>query len=174
MFIATREMDAPTLDVDVVLAIPERPDAVRIAAPVHLTGTVTRDRGRFRFGGRVAGQVELTCARCDRPMVLPVDETFLLVYGRQPVGTDDERHEIMLHEDDFTAAEVDAQGRIDLLALAREQLELAVPMKPLCRPDCRGLCPTCGADRNAEPCACPSAPDAGSGPLGADLRHSSH
>ena len=106
MFIATRDLDAPTLDVDVVLPIPERPDAVRIAAPVHLTGTVRREQGRFRFAGRVAGQVDLTCARCDRPMVLPVDEAFLLVYGRQPVGADDERHEIMLHEDDFTAAEL--------------------------------------------------------------------
>ena len=107
-------------------------------------------------------------------MVLPVDEAFLLVYGRQPVGADDEGHEIMLHEDDFTAAELDPDGRIDLVALAREQLELAVPMKPICRPDCRGLCPTCGADRNSEPCACAAPPDAGVGPLGAALRRSTH
>lgn len=174
MFIATREMDAPTLEVDVVLPIPERPDAVRIAAPVQLSGTVTREQGRFRFGGRVAGQVELNCARCDRPMILPVDEAFLLVYGRQPVGADDEGHEVMLHEEDFMAAELDAEGRIDLIELAREQLELAVPMKPICRPDCRGLCPLCGADRNSEPCGCPAAPDPGAGLLGAVLRRSTH
>ncbi len=35
-----------------------------------------------------------------------------------------------------------------------EQLELNIPMKPLCRPDCKGLCPTCGADRNETACSC--------------------
>jgi uncharacterized protein len=45
--------------------------------------------------------------------------------------------------------------RIDLAPLAREALLLELPLAPLCRDDCRGLCPTCGADRNAGPCACP-------------------
>lgn len=174
MFIATREMDAPTLDVDVSLPLADRDDAVRCAAPVRLTGTVRREQGRYRFGGRVTGQVELACARCDRPMVLAVDEAFLLVYGRQPVAVDEERHEVMLHEEDFTAAELDPEGRIDLMALAREQLELAIPMKPICRPDCRGLCTTCGADRNAEPCGCPATPDAGGTRLAALLRRPTH
>ncbi len=38
--------------------------------------------------------------------------------------------------------------------LLLEQLQLNVPMKPLCRPDCQGLCPTCGADRNEDACSC--------------------
>jgi uncharacterized protein len=46
---------------------------------------------------------------------------------------------------------------IDLEPLAREALVLALPMAPLCRPDCAGLCPTCGADLNRGPCACPPA-----------------
>ncbi len=37
---------------------------------------------------------------------------------------------------------------------ARQELEMAVPFGPLCRPDCRGLCPRCGANLNAGPCAC--------------------
>lgn len=46
---------------------------------------------------------------------------------------------------------------IDLEPLARETVVLALPLAPLCRPDCAGLCPTCGADLNAGPCPCPPA-----------------
>ncbi|MGH9279835.1 MAG: YceD family protein [Acidimicrobiales bacterium] len=44
--------------------------------------------------------------------------------------------------------------RIDLAPLAKEALLLELPLAPLCREDCAGLCPTCGADRNVAPCAC--------------------
>jgi uncharacterized protein len=43
---------------------------------------------------------------------------------------------------------------IDLGEVMREQFFLALPMKPLCRPDCRGLCPVCGKNRNIEQCEC--------------------
>ena len=49
-----------------------------------------------------------------------------------------------------------AGDHIDLEPLAREALVPGLPMAPLCRPDCAGLCPTCGADRNAGPCGCPA------------------
>jgi uncharacterized protein len=45
--------------------------------------------------------------------------------------------------------------RLDLGDVIREQLFLAAPLSRLCRPDCRGLCPTCGANRNQTACACP-------------------
>ena len=48
-----------------------------------------------------------------------------------------------------------------------EQLQLNIPMKPLCRPDCAGLCPTCGADLNLGPCGCPTG---GSDPRWAGLQ----
>ncbi|MBZ0251760.1 MAG: DUF177 domain-containing protein, partial [Candidatus Methylomirabilis sp.] len=44
--------------------------------------------------------------------------------------------------------------KIDLTALLDEQLSLNAPIQPLCRPDCRGLCPVCGADLNTIPCSC--------------------
>ena len=44
--------------------------------------------------------------------------------------------------------------QIDLSTCVREELALAVPRYPLCRDDCAGLCPRCGADLNAGPCAC--------------------
>lgn len=51
---------------------------------------------------------------------------------------------------------------LDLEPLARDAVLLSLPLAPLCRPDCAGLCPTCGADLNAGPCRCP--------PAGADPR----
>ncbi len=51
-----------------------------------------------------------------------------------------------------------AGDRIDLGPMAREALLLDLPLAPLCREGCAGLCPTCGADLNAGPCGCPPAP----------------
>src|SRR5262249_4155699 len=50
-----------------------------------------------------------------------------------------------------------AGEQLDLRALVRDALLLELPLAPLCRPDCRGLCPTCGADLNEGDCACPKA-----------------
>ncbi|HWW54717.1 MAG TPA: DUF177 domain-containing protein [Acidimicrobiales bacterium] len=45
-------------------------------------------------------------------------------------------------------------NQLDLEPVVREAVVLELPLAPLCRPDCLGLCPTCGADLNAGPCAC--------------------
>jgi uncharacterized protein len=47
--------------------------------------------------------------------------------------------------------------QLDLRPLVNDALLLALPLAPLCRPDCAGLCPTCGNDRNLEPCGCAQA-----------------
>ncbi|MFM7045812.1 MAG: YceD family protein [Ilumatobacteraceae bacterium] len=53
----------------------------------------------------------------------------------------------------------DLEGdQFDLAAMVREIVLLDVPSTPLCRPDCAGLCPTCGANRNDEACGCAEAP----------------
>lgn len=56
-----------------------------------------------------------------------------------------------LEEEDFTTQFFSGE-EIDLAPLLREMVILAIPIKPLCKPDCRGLCPVCGADRNHERC----------------------
>ena len=61
-------------------------------------------------------------------------------------------------ETELTAGDLDVVWYEDFVVpfdpLVEEQLQLELPMKPLCRPDCRGLCPRCGADRNSAPCDC--------------------
>jgi uncharacterized protein len=55
--------------------------------------------------------------------------------------------------------------QIDLNVLLETETTLGLPMKPLCREGCRGLCPTCGASRNAAPCGCAPVADPRWSPL---------
>ena len=87
----------------------------------------------------------------DEPFTMPVDQTFDLRYQPHTVNTGEGERE--LEEDDLTTAFYE-HDEIDLDHLMREQFHLALPMKPLCREDCKGLCPRCGANRNTTTCTC--------------------
>ena len=92
--------------------------------------------------GAVASQLRLECVRClepfDFPVVLELEEIFRLAPAKA-------------HPSSYLVGE---DGWIDLAPLLREQAWVDIPMKPLCRPDCKGLCPHCGANLNIEPCTC--------------------
>ena len=55
---------------------------------------------------------------------------------------------------DDLETDVYQHGQLDLTALLETETSLALPMKPLCREGCRGLCPVCGGNRNVTACAC--------------------
>jgi uncharacterized protein len=67
-------------------------------------------------------------------------------------------------ETELTSSDLDVVWYEDFVVpfdpLVEELLQLEIPLKPLCRPDCRGLCPRCGADRNTTPCDCREEGDA--------------
>jgi uncharacterized protein len=130
----------------------------RVTAPVDLRMVIHKDRDRFRLIGRVRTELELACSRCLEPFSMPIDREFDLRY--LPAGSaeqggnaddDDEGNEV---EDDDVAMTFYRDEQIDLNELLREQFYLALPMKPLCRDDCQGLCPQCGTNRNTAPCDC--------------------
>ena len=77
----------------------------------------------------------------------------------EPTETGEEAESHRLEEDDFGVIRV-VGDEVDTEPLVAEQVLLALPMKPLCKAECAGLCPTCGADRNVEPCQCAPAADA--------------
>jgi DUF177 domain-containing protein len=96
---------------------------------------------------RLRARLELTCVRCLDPYETPVDLPFeLILTGEPPPEADDA-------PDPATFYPIQ-DGIADLLAIAREQLYLALPLKPICAPTCRGLCPTCGVNRNRLECGC--------------------
>jgi len=82
------------------------------------------------------------CRRCLAPIATTADVEVDEMYQRQPTNPDAYRLE---------------GDQLDLRQMVRDTLLLAVPDAPLCRPDCRGLCPRCGADLNAGPCGCGTA-----------------
>jgi uncharacterized protein len=122
----------------------------RVIEAVDLRFTVFKDGDRFRLTGTVASLLELDCSRCLEAFRLPVDATFDLRYLPQSANTGEEREVADEHlSDAFYRDDV-----IDLRQLVEEQFYLALPMKPLCRDDCRGLCPACGANLNTGACEC--------------------
>ena len=123
----------------------------RVAAPVSLTFDIFKDKQQFRLVGRVETTLELPCSRCLEPFTLPVEQTFDLRYQPHAVNAGEGEREI--EEDDLTTAFYE-DDEIDLGQLMREQFFLALPMKPLCADDCKGLCPMCGTNLNRGACGC--------------------
>ncbi len=105
----------------------------------------------IRLQGKLDTSLEVACARCLEPVVHQVSRSFDLLY--RPLGTDAGRDELSV-----TDAEAEIgyyQGEALLLEDAlREQVLLAVPLKTICREDCKGLCPHCGKNLNESACSC--------------------
>ena len=112
----------------------------------------------IRLVGEFATQVEQACARCLEPVVENVKRSFDLLY--RPQGVDRRGDEAAIHEPDTEIGYYAGEGVL-LEDVMREQVLLAVPLRALCREDCKGLCPQCGQNLNAGPCNCaPPPPDA--------------
>lgn len=103
--------------------------AAPLAGPVAIELDFSIGSSRVLLSGQFAGRWKLECSRCLADFEAPYRGVLEETYG--------------LDEGDIDAAEEIRQG-----------LFLALPPKPLCRPDCRGLCPSCGKNLNEGPCGC--------------------
>jgi len=111
---------------------------------------VERDGETVSVAGRFETTARLSCSRCLDAIVTHVEPTVDLQFMPAPSG----RHaQTELGRDDL---EVDFYHAdiLDVGELLRSETDLALPMKPLCRPDCRGLCPVCGGNKNVTECRC--------------------
>jgi uncharacterized protein len=137
-------------------------DEFSVIGPVRVTGSLTRAGDRFRLRGRIGATLQLACGRCLTPFPQRVDTDIDLTYvpvqppagtsakDAKPRGTDEE---VELQDEDLNTSYYHDHV-LDLGEMLREQFYLALPMRPLCRPDCQGLCPSCGIDRNVDTCQC--------------------
>ncbi|MGA2218632.1 MAG: DUF177 domain-containing protein [Terracidiphilus sp.] len=109
----------------------------------------------IRLRGNFQGKFEIPCARCVEAVNVPLGAEFDLIF--RPAEADSEAPERSI-----TAPETEIgyyQGDSLLLEdVLREQVLLALPVRTLCKPDCRGLCPRCGQNRNSQPCNCEEGP----------------
>jgi uncharacterized protein len=145
-----RSLEHQAVTVDDVLS-PDDPvwqeDDPKPAAPIHVTGRLsTAGAGRYYWHGHLEGDVTMECRRC-------LEDARAHVTGDEHVifaDADDEE------TDDPDVYRLAPQAQeIDLRPVVREQWLLAVPAYVLCREDCQGLCPSCGADLNLGNCDCP-------------------
>ena len=98
------------------------------------------------FAGSLAGEAEGTCARCLEAYRFPVDQSMRVVLApRATAGAET--------DDDLGYGFFDGE-EIDVTGLVVEHAILGLPTVPICREDCRGLCPQCGTNRNVRPCTC--------------------
>lgn len=126
-------------------------DTFLVQAPVRLAFEIFKDGAQFHLVGRLQSTLSLACGRCLEDIALPVDLPFDLLY--LPHTHNAGEGEVEVEDDDLTTAFYEGE-QIDLGQLVLEQFYLAVPMKPLCRESCRGLCPECGTNLNTGACSC--------------------
>ncbi|MGH9484991.1 MAG: YceD family protein [Terriglobales bacterium] len=127
-----------------------------ITGELRFEGKATLVGEGMRLQGHVRGDISPSCSRCLEPIPMTVDRDVDLLY--EPEALIGDSAEVEIHPADTEVAFFSGKG-VDLEEVAREQILLALPMQPLCMPNCRGLCPRCGANLNQGACACAPAAD---------------
>lgn len=124
------------------------------ATPFTATLTILPGSGgSFHVTGKVSASAELECSRCLKRFTFLVQDAAmefdLLPEGTLQQGAEHELGRAELDSEFYQGDEIEPKDYI------REQVLLALPMVPVHREDCKGLCPVCGADRNERECGCP-------------------
>jgi uncharacterized protein len=138
-------------------AIAEFGLSCRIVEPVRVRMLVFPQNQGILFRGRFSGTVILPCVLCTEDSLIVLEQSFdsFEPFPAGPLLPEGEDAP-PAHEVDGAVVRLTQRGGYELnpAALAWEEFSLALPVNPLCREDCKGLCPVCGANRNLEPCSC--------------------
>ncbi len=154
MFIEIESLKPEPLHVQHVFGIGElqfRHDDASLEKPVAVDFLLTHKGLDLHAEGTVRTAVRYQCSRCLKEFSRALDASFDLFYLPQPDWKKDE--EIELKYEEMEVGYYDGI-RLDVDLMVLEQIELSMPMKFVCREACRGLCPSCGMDRNEGPCSC--------------------
>ncbi|HEX6098632.1 MAG TPA: DUF177 domain-containing protein [Thermoanaerobaculia bacterium] len=103
--------------------------------------------------GTVSFTADLNCSRCAEPYPIANTSTFHVRFRPRPEASE-ENEEVEITDKEELDVEFYSAREIALRDLALEQIQLSLPMKPLCDESCLGLCPTCGVNRTRESCSC--------------------
>lgn len=162
MFIAIKDLEENPIDFNEQYApgaIDLGPDLVQ-TKPLRAAGRaqlVEEHHGKhekiqdIRLAGNLSTSLELLCARCLEPLAHEIVHQFDLLY--RPLGTDAGKEEISVTSAEAEVGYYQGEGLL-LEDTLREQVLLCVPLKAICREDCKGLCPHCGANLNQQQCSC--------------------
>ena len=124
-------------------------DVVPAPEGLALTGRIDRSGESYLLRGDLRGKLVTPCGRCLEPAVVELDIPVIVSYEERDEDADGE-------DDDDEDGDVRAfsGGEIDLAPELRDEILLALPIGPLCRQDCAGICSVCGGNRNVTPCDC--------------------
>ena len=155
MFIEIEDLKQEPLHVRHVFPVGEikfsHEDAA-LSEPVAVDFVLTHQDRDLRVDGRLETGIRFRCSLCTKEFSKTFSSTFDLTYLPQPEWVN-EGAEIELKYEDMEIAYYDGIA-LDVNLMVLEQIELAMPMKFVCREDCRGLCCKCGADLNEGSCRC--------------------
>jgi uncharacterized protein len=113
---------------------------------------LTAESGDLWAEGLYTAEGEAPCDRCSEPVAVRFAKAFrslLVPKAREPAGTS----QAELREEDLDVGYYDGRG-LEVNDIFWEQVALELPLKVICSEECRGICPSCGANRNREPCSC--------------------
>ena len=123
----------------------------RAECRAEVTGTIVPRGGRLLLAARIEGSIHLDCSRCLGEFDLTLSTGFDLLFHREErAGLPDG-----VEEEDFVLLTDSIESRYDIFPRVREAVLLELPIRFLCREDCRGLCSSCGANLNEGACGCP-------------------
>jgi uncharacterized protein len=109
----------------------------------------------IRLKGSFEGSFEAPCARCIEPVRMVLAGEFDLLFRPPGVDATGAEHAISTPETEIGYYE---NGGLTLEDVLREQVLLSLPARTVCQPDCKGLCPRCGQNRNETACSCDQGP----------------
>ena len=114
-----------------------------------LSGRIDRSGESYLLRGDLRGQLVTPCGRCLEPATVDLDVPVIVSYEET-----DEDEEADAEEEADGEVRAFSGGEIDLAPVLRDEILLAMPIGPLCNPDCAGICSVCGGNRNVKPCDC--------------------
>ena len=129
-------------------------DCICLGQPTVKIFLAKKNLNRVLLQGLIVAKCQVNCDRCLEPFELPLTINFNLYLECLP---DDDPY---WQQEDHVCAKSEMEviylrePVIDLFSILRQQVLLAIPVKKLCKAECLGICPQCGADLNKSPCAC--------------------
>ena len=154
MFIAVKELEQHKLTISQRFApgtIDFHTREFRQRGPLAADAVAELEGREIHLAGHLETDVELSCARCLESVTRTIASDFDVRY--RPISTMARDEEIGVSEEDTDIGFYHGEG-LFLADVLAEQVNLAIPIKSLCREECRGLCPECGANLNLGPCSC--------------------
>ena len=114
--------------------------------------------GEYIADGTAKVALDLNCSRCLDPYPFAITSPLHVRFRPRPEGSGEENEEVEIAGEEELDVEFYSGRSVPLRDLAVEQIQLTIPMKPLCDENCLGLCPKCGVNRSRERCNCDESP----------------